>query len=164
MTEHTERHDTHSSSAGRAADGAEDHARRPGGAPNGGETIAGVRASDIEPYIGLRYLSKLFRLMALILLLVLVAEIVAGFLRQGTAAIATLLGEVSRLVVLAGLLWGAGDLAILLIDVGHDVRAARILLSRQLAHHLGDHHAAQPAAPRASASSDRESAAARDSG
>ena len=37
----------------------------------------------------------------------------------------------SRLIVLAGLLWGVGDLAILLIDVGHDVRAARILLARQ---------------------------------
>jgi hypothetical protein len=35
------------------------------------------------------------------------------------------------LIVLAGLLWGVGDLAILLIDVGHDVRAARILLARQ---------------------------------
>jgi hypothetical protein len=164
MTEPTERHDPNSPASGRPADGADDHARRPGSGPGGGETIAGVRASDIEPYIGLRYLSKLFRLMALILLLVLVAEVVAGFLRQGTAAIATLLGEVSRLVVLAGLLWGAGDLAILLIDVGHDVRAARILLSRQVAHHLGDHHVGQPAAPRASTSGDRESAAARDSG
>src|SRR5215207_9322960 len=144
MTEHTEPHDSHPPGAGRAAAGADDHARRPGAGPSGGETIAGVRASDIEPYIGLRYLSKLFRLMALILLLVLVAEIVAGFLRQGTAAIATLLGEVSRLVVLAGLLWGAGDLAILLIDVGHDVRAARILLSRQVAHHMTDHRAGQP--------------------
>jgi hypothetical protein len=43
---------------------------------------------------------------------------------------------VSRLVVLAGLLWGIGDLAILLIDVGHDVRATRILLGRQVVHHL----------------------------
>jgi hypothetical protein len=42
--------------------------------------------------------------------------------------------------VLAGLLWGVGDLAILLIDVGHDVRAARILLGRQAAHHLQEHH------------------------
>src|SRR5919202_1584820 len=62
-------------------------------------------------------------------------ETIAGVMRQGTAAIATLLGEVSRLVVLAGLLWGAGDLAILLIDVGHDVRAARILLGRQATQH-----------------------------
>ena len=42
----------------------------------------------------------------------------------------------SRLIVLAGLLWGTGDLAILLIDIGHDVRAARILLGRQVAHNV----------------------------
>ncbi len=29
-----------------------------------GDIIPGVRASDIEPYTGLRYLSKLFRVMA----------------------------------------------------------------------------------------------------
>ena len=32
--------------------------------------------------------------------------------------------------MLAGVLWGAGDLAHLLIDVGHDIRAARILVAR----------------------------------
>jgi hypothetical protein len=104
------------------------------------EGLFTVRASDIEPYVGLRYLSKLFRLMAIILLLLLVAEVITGFVAQGSAALPTLLGEASRLVVLAGLLWGAGDLAILLIDVGHDVRAARILLGRQAAHHLQEHH------------------------
>ena len=99
-----------------------------------------VRASDIEPYIGLRYLSKLFRLMAIILLLLMIAEVVTGLSAQGTAAIPTLLSEVSRLIVLAGLLWGSGDLAMLLIDVGHDVRAARIILGRQAMHHLAEHH------------------------
>jgi hypothetical protein len=105
-----------------------------------GEAIFSVRASDMEPYVGLRYLSKLFRLMAIILVLLLVAEVVTGLISQGTAAIPTLLGEASRLIVLAGLLWGVGDLAILMIDVGHDVRATRILLGRQAAHQLGDHH------------------------
>ena len=104
------------------------------------EGLFTVRSSDIEPYVGLRYLSKLFRLMAIILILLLVAEVITGFYAQGSTALPTLLGEASRLVVLAGLLWGAGDLAILLIDVGHDVRAARILLGRQAAHHLQEHH------------------------
>jgi hypothetical protein len=94
--------------------------------------IPDVRATDLEPYVGLRYLSKLFRLIAIILLLLLVAEIVTGLTTQGSAAIPTLLGEASRLIVLAGALWGVGDLAILMIDVGHDVRAARILLSRMV--------------------------------
>ena len=41
-------------------------------------------ASDIEPYIGLRYLSKLFRFMAIILVLLLVAEVVTGLMKQGS--------------------------------------------------------------------------------
>jgi hypothetical protein len=93
--------------------------------------IPGIRQSDLEPYVGLRYLSKLFKLMGVILGLLLIAEVVTGVMAQGSAAVPTLLGEASRLIVLAGLLWGVGDLAILLIDVGHDVRAARILLARQ---------------------------------
>jgi len=93
--------------------------------------IPGIRQSDLEPYVGLRYLSKLFKLMAVILALLLLAEVVTGVMAQGGAAVPTLLGEASRLIVLAGLLWGVGDLAILLINVGHDVRAARILLARQ---------------------------------
>ena len=109
------------------------------------DALTHVRATDIEPYIGLRYLSKLFRFMAIILVLLLVAEVITGLVNQGRAAIPTLLGEMSRLIVLAGLLWGTGDLAILLIDVGHDVRAARILLGRQVAHHPVGHSHVPPA-------------------
>ena len=94
------------------------------------DTIKEVRSTDIEPYTGLGYLSKLFRFLAVILVMLLVAEIITGFYTQGAAAIPTLLGEASRLIVLAGVLWGSGDLAHLLIDIGHDVRAARILASR----------------------------------
>ena len=111
------------------------------------EGLFTVRASDIEPYVGLRYLSKLFRLMAIVLVLLLIAEVITGFVAQGSLALPTLLGEASKLVVLAGLLWGVGDLAILLIDVGHDVRAARILLGRQAVHHLQEHHRELKKAP-----------------
>jgi hypothetical protein len=92
--------------------------------------IREVRASDIEPYTGLRYLSKLFRFMAIIMVLLLVAEVVTGMYTQGSASLPTLLGEASRLIVLAGVLWGTGDLALLLVDMGHDVRAGRILIAR----------------------------------
>lgn len=117
------------------------------------DAMTHVRASDIEPYIGLRYLSKLFRFMAIILVLLLIAETVTGIVKQGRAAVPTLLGEMSRLIVLAGLLWGTGDLAILLIDIGHDVRAARILLGRQIAHNVLDQSTAPP--PRDSSSQRR---------
>lgn len=103
-----------------------------------GAIIAGIRATDIEPYTGLRYLSKLFRFMAIILLLLLVAEIATGLYVQGAVSIPTLLGEASRLIVIAGVLWGTGDLAHLLIDVGHDVRAGRVLLARQTYHMTKD--------------------------
>jgi hypothetical protein len=129
MTE-THRHDAHAAPAGEPR-------RRPTPAH---QEIAGVRDADLEPYIGLRYLSKLFKLMAVVLLLLLVAEATTGFMQQGAAAIPTLIAEASRLIVFAGLLWGAGDLAILLIDTGHDVRATRILIARQLAHHMTAHH------------------------
>lgn len=103
---------------------------------DGSDAIMQVRAADLEPYVGLRYVAKLFRLMALILVLLLIAEVVTGLTTQGSTAIPTLLAEGSRLIVLAGLLWASGDLAILLIDVGHDVRATRILIGRQSAHQL----------------------------
>ena len=103
------------------------------------DPLFGVRAADIEPYTGLRYLSKLFRMIAIVLVLMLVAEVVTGLARQGMESVPTLVSEVSRLIVLAGLLWGVGDLAVLLVDVGHDVRAVRILLGRQTLHPT--HHA-----------------------
>ena len=99
-----------------------------------------VRESDLEPYVGLGYLSKLFRFIAIFLAILLVVEIATGLVAQGQAAIPTLLAEAARLIVLAGLLWGAGDLALLFIDIGHDVRATRILMGRQVAHHLTTHH------------------------
>lgn len=104
-------------------------------------TLMRVRAADLEPYIGLKYLSRLFKLMAIVLILLLVSEIITGLVTRGLDALPTLVGEVSRLVVFAGLLWGSGDLAILLIDMGHDLRATRILLGRQLAHSMDEQHA-----------------------
>ena len=118
--------------------GAADDAAAHGHAPRrpGGDPLFQVRTADLEPYTGLRYLSKLFRVIALLLVLLMLAEIVTGLVTQGTESLPTLVAEASRLIVLAALLWGVGDLSILLIDLGHDVRAARILLGRQTAHLL----------------------------
>jgi hypothetical protein len=116
------------------ATSAGDAAAAAAGRRAGRDPLMQVRDADLEPYVGLRYLSKLFRLIAVVLILLLVAEVVTGLTRQGVESIPTLVSEVSRLIVLAGLLWGIGDLAILLVDVGHDLRAVRILIGRQTAH------------------------------
>lgn len=115
-----------------------------------------VRAGDLEPYTGLGYLSKLFRLIAVVLLVLLVAEAIAGATSDDPDWWRTLLGEASRFLVVAGVLWGAGDLATLLIDIGHDVRATRVLLGRQVAHAHDAPHA--PRAPDAGAADHRQAA------
>ena len=82
-----------------------------------------VRSADLEPYIGLGYLSRLFKLMAVVLLILLLSEVVTGLIAQGTAAIPRSSAKSAGSIVLAGLLWGSGDLALLLIDIGHDVQS-----------------------------------------
>lgn len=89
-----------------------------------------VRSQDLEPYITLRYIARLFKVLAVLMVIMLVGEIVAGLSADATAALPTLIGEVTQLLVLAGLMWGGGDLTLLLIDAGHDLRVARILLGR----------------------------------
>ena len=68
-----------------------------------------VRDEDLQPYVTLRYIARLFKILA---------------------ALMTLIGEATKLLVIAGLMWGGGDITILLIDAGHDLRVARILLGR----------------------------------
>jgi hypothetical protein len=89
-----------------------------------------VRTEDLEPYVTLRYIARLFKVLALLMVVMLIGEVVTGLSTNGVAAVMTLLGEGTRLLVLAGLLWGGGDITILLIDAGHDLRVARILLGR----------------------------------
>lgn len=89
-----------------------------------------IRAEDTEPYLALQYVARLFKVAAMVVVVALIAEIVAGVVLEGAGALLPLMAEVIRGVVLASILWGAGDLTLLLIDVGHDVRAARVLLGR----------------------------------
>jgi hypothetical protein len=89
-----------------------------------------VREEDLEPHEGLRYIARLFKALAILLLFMLIAEIVIGFQQDGSAALTTLLVEATRMIVFAGFLWAAGDITIMLIESNHDLRAARILLGR----------------------------------
>ena len=89
-----------------------------------------VRTQDLEPYITLRYIARLFKVLAVLMVIMLIAEIVAGIAMQGGASLPELITEITQMLVLAGLMWGGGDLTLLLIDAGHDLRVARILLGR----------------------------------
>jgi hypothetical protein len=91
---------------------------------------ARVRDEDLEPHEGLRYIAKLFKALALLLIFMLIAEVVIGLQQDGLTSIGALLIEATRLVVFAGFLWAAGDLAVMLVESNHDLRATRILLGR----------------------------------
>jgi hypothetical protein len=91
-----------------------------------------IRSSDLEPYTGLRWVATLFKAAAVFIFVALAAEFVAGLRLAGAAALPGLLGETARTAVLAVVLWGGGDLVRLLVDMGHDLRAQRVLMVRLL--------------------------------
>jgi hypothetical protein len=92
--------------------------------------VGSVRDSDIEPYTALRWVGTLFKAAAVFLAVALVGEFIAGLRAEGATVLPILLGELARTAVLAVVLWGGGDLVRLMIQLGNDVRAERILLSR----------------------------------
>ncbi len=104
--------------------------RRYGVGRGGAPPEATVRDEDLEPHAGLRYIARLFKLLSILLILLLIGEIVINLWRQGSDAVPLLLVEATRLIVFAGLLWGAADLALMLIESNHDLRATRILVGR----------------------------------
>lgn len=94
------------------------------------QRVEEVRDDDLEPYVTLRYIARLFKVLAILMVIMLIGEVVTGLLTEGGAALMTLIGEATKLLVIAGLMWGGGDITILMIDAGHDLRVARILLGR----------------------------------
>lgn len=94
------------------------------------QTEEEVRSQDLEPYITLRYIARLFKVLAALMIVMLIGEIVAGLTADAAEALPTLIGEITQMLVLAGLMWGGGDLTLLFIDAGHDLRVVRILLGR----------------------------------
>lgn len=91
---------------------------------------ARVREADLEPFAALRYIARLFKFLAILLLLLLIAEVALGLMQAGTAALAGLLVDATRLLVFAGFLWAGGDLALMLVETNHDLRATRIIVGR----------------------------------
>ena len=90
----------------------------------------GIRVEDTEPYLALQYIARMLKVLAVIVLLALVAEIVAGLAMEGTSALVPVLAQGVQSLLMAAGLWGAADLTRVLIDVGHDIRGERILLGR----------------------------------
>jgi hypothetical protein len=89
-----------------------------------------VREEDIEPVKGIRAVAFLFRGMAVLLLLLMVLQVLAGLTSTVPMSPGVLFAEAVRLIIFAGLLWGAGDLSVLWIKSHYDIRASRILLAR----------------------------------
>jgi hypothetical protein len=90
--------------------------------------LADVRDEDLEPHAGLRYIARLFKVLAVLLFLVMVGETILA-LTQGTRVELVLLSA-TRLLVISALLWSGADLALMLIESNHDLRATRILVGR----------------------------------
>ena len=88
-----------------------------------------VRSADLEPYVTLVYIARLFKVLAVLMVVMMIFEIIATITSEGFV-LADLIGRVTQMLVLAGLMWGGGDLTLLVIDAGHDLRVVRILLGR----------------------------------
>ena len=89
-----------------------------------------VRDGDIEPATGLHWVAKLCRVMSGLLIVLTIMQVALGLTSTIEISYGVLIAEAIRLVIFAGLLWGAGDLADLFVKSHRDLRAARILLGR----------------------------------
>ena len=94
-----------------------------------------VREDDIEPVKGLRTIAVIFRGLSVILLILMVLQAFFAVTSTVPLSAGVVLADAVRLIIFAGLLWGAGDLAILFVKSHYDLRATRILTAR-IAHAL----------------------------
>lgn len=92
--------------------------------PPFGETPPAI----LEPHASLGYVGVLFKVLGVVVFLIIVAEVVLGVRADGLEALPVLLLEVAQLLVIAGLLWGGGDIAKLILETNHDIRASRVML------------------------------------
>src|ERR1043165_9416768 len=82
-----------------------------------------VRDADIEPVKGIRTIAVLFRGMAIILLLLMVLQVFSAATSTVPLSVGVVAAEAVRLIIFAGLLWGFGDLGVLLVQSHYDLRA-----------------------------------------
>ena len=108
-------------------------------------TLGGVavREQDIEETRAIRFIAMLFRGMAVLLLVLMAAQVVFGLMSTVPLSPGVLFADAVRLIILAGLLWAAGELAVLWVKSHYDIRAQRILTARiayLLQHEVADRH------------------------
>jgi hypothetical protein len=97
-------------------------------AAEGGVDLFESPPAILEPHASLGYVGTLFKILGVIVFLIIVAEVLLGIRADGIEALPLLLLEVAQLLVIAGLLWGGGDIARLILETNHDIRASRVLL------------------------------------
>ncbi|MCR4338959.1 MAG: hypothetical protein NUW01_03625 [Gemmatimonadaceae bacterium] len=92
-----------------------------------------MRHEDWEPMRGIRLVAILLKAVAVILVLVMLAQIYLTLTDPSGMPVTpgTIMGEAVRLLAFAALLWGGADLALMLTRTHHETRAMRILLQRQ---------------------------------
>jgi hypothetical protein len=96
--------------------------------PEGNVDLFGSPPAILEPHASLGYVGTLFKILGVVVFLIMVAEVLLGVRADGLTALPVLLLEVAQLLVIAGLLWGGGDIAKLILETNHDIRASRVML------------------------------------
>lgn len=89
-----------------------------------------VRGDDIESDKAIRAIARLFRGMSLLLILLMIVQVIAAVTSTVALSIGVVAANAVRLIIFAGLLWAAGDLAVFAVKSHYDLRATRILMAR----------------------------------
>jgi hypothetical protein len=100
-----------------------------------------VRDDDIESDKAIRAIARLFRGLALLLLILMVVQVIAAATGTVPLSVGVVAANAIRLIIFAGLLWGVGDLAVFAVRSHYDLRATRILVARvehTIKEHLAD--------------------------
>lgn len=79
---------------------------------------------------GIRTVAIVFRGMAIILVLLMILQVFFAMTSTVPLSVGVVTADAVRLIIFAGLLWGAGDLAVLFVKSHYDLRATRILMAR----------------------------------
>lgn len=116
-----------------------------------------VREDDIETTMGLHWVARLFRGLAMLVFVLMVLQLALGLTSTVDLSYGVLFAEAIRMLILACLLWGAGALADLFVRSHHDLRATRVLLAR-IAYRLREDQPVTPPAADAGLPPERDDA------